>query len=79
MSEQRSKASGPYCAGNSPWGGVVFIPAGLRQNWGELVSNQLPGVDSAEGLTSLQVTKFTGMMEKLKEGGRCQDSSNVMK
>ena len=57
----------------------MFIPAGLRQNWGELISNQLPSVDSAEGLTSLRVTKFTGMMEKLKEGGRCQDTSNVMK
>lgn len=79
MSEQRAKASGPYCADNSPWGGAVFILAGLRQNWGEPVSNQLPDVDSAEGLASLRVTKFTGMMEKLKVGGRYQDSSNVMK
>ena len=35
MSEQRSKASGTYCAGNSPWGGAVFIPAGLRRRTGE--------------------------------------------
>ena len=33
MSEQRAKASGPYCADNSPWGAAVFIPARLRQNW----------------------------------------------
>lgn len=41
----------PHRAGDSPGGG--FSPAEPRCNWGERVSNQLPRVDRAEGLTSL--------------------------